>query len=250
MTQFLVALFAIASVWAVVFPAAPILGIHRPQPLEAPAAASPNCRVALTLEPYDAEGGDFGGKHELCAGGAAARTSAPFTWGGATWELVFFPRGHRPRDDHRLQLGADSSGGTTTPSVYLRLTGDSRPRPLPRGVSFTVTAREIASGRVVARRTCVRHVFSLPGHTGLGSEAPASRTSWGFAQFCPAGALERGSINLEVGSAQFFFGVVPCYVHDSVHHPIVPIISSRPSWAPTGRVRATRAGTAAACWAR
>lgn len=77
--------------------------------------------------------------------GPQAKLSEPFPWAGADWQLVVFPNGYGPAQGHA--------------SAYLRLVDDGRPRPLPRGLSFAITATA-ARGAVVARRVCAAHVFS------------------------------------------------------------------------------------------
>jgi len=109
-----------------------------------------------------------------------ARVSETFSWAGASWQVVFFPSGHKGEADFA--------------SCYLRLAADSRaPLPLPRGLSFALTARAArAAGepaskkpgshgkRVLASRASEGHTFAL---------YPARAQSWGFAKFLPKRTL-------------------------------------------------------------
>ena len=80
--------------------------------------------------------------------------SEAFKWGGASWQLVLLPH-------------------TAHTSAYLRLVDDERTHPLPRELSFRITATR--ANTVLASRTCKGHTFFL--------EPPPAR-SWGFEEFC------------------------------------------------------------------
>jgi hypothetical protein len=83
------------------------------------------------------------------------QVSEEFSWAGATWQLLLFPSGY----------GSQETGYS---SVFLRLVSDSRPKPLPRGISFTVSAicEDDNNGKhegeqKKSSRSCAGHVFSL-----------------------------------------------------------------------------------------
>jgi hypothetical protein len=220
----LTALFALASARAIVLPAAPVLeGSHRPYPArpitEPPSGAAPPAIHGAPLFTWSFDGQPSEAASPDSSGVATARTSPPFAWGGATWELVCFLSGGVARGtgagagDHRASPGGGPSASAYA-SVYVRLVGDSRVRPLPRRLSFTVTARHKATGRVLASRRCEGHAFSLPPSemAGAGSGAAGAAeaagsaaqpysfaSSWGFARFCRASLLTRG-VELEVRS--------------------------------------------------
>jgi len=106
------------------------------------------------------------------------RVSDEFSWAGAKWQLLFFPSGY----------GSETQGHS---SVYLRLLSDGRPRPLPRGISFSVTTTGGSKDALVASRACSGHIFSL--------ESSAKR-SWGFAKFAEKSTLEQIASSSSVSS--------------------------------------------------
>jgi hypothetical protein len=122
------------------------------------------------------------------------QVSDTFSWAGAVWEVLLFPAGHAAPSGAASPTASESYA-----SAYLRLVDDHRRQPLPRSLSFSITAQRAASGissggsgksatstsgqpssSVLASRICASRRFALE---------PSSSRSWGFAKFCPRNCL-------------------------------------------------------------
>jgi len=161
----------------------PALGLASPGPPQDTGTSPSVGRFSLTFAPC--------GPEDACV-----QVSDTFNWAGAAWEVLLFPAGHAAAATSSSSVAASTAASDTYASAYLRLVEDHRRQPLPRSLSFSITARHAAPGTssttsskaaakadqpsVLASRVCASRRFALE---------PSSSRSWGFAKFCPRARL-------------------------------------------------------------